>query len=201
MSTADPVTVAKREIRSRVLAARALIDPETERSGADRLADTVVALISDRGVRTVAAYVSMPAEPGTRPLIERLHADGVRVLLPVLLDDLDLDWASYRPGEWRPGRLGLVEPDSPRLGLEAVLTAGVIVCPGVAGAPSGARIGRGGGSYDRVLARALPTSLRCLLLYDDEVLPDVPTAPHDQRVDVIVTPARTLSATSPRARF
>jgi 5-formyltetrahydrofolate cyclo-ligase len=66
------------------------------------------------------------------------------------------------------------------------------VCPGVAGSRAGDRLGRGGGSYDRALARSAPTTLRCLLLYDDEVVDAVPTDAHDERVDVLVTPTRTL---------
>ena len=140
----------------------------------------------------MAAYISLADEPGTAPLIERLYASGVPVMLPVLLPDLDLDWAYHRPDHCRPGRFGLVEPSSPRLGVDALRDADLIVCPGVAGSPTGVRLGRGGGSYDRALARSRPTSLRCLLLYDDEILADVPTDVHDQRVDVIVTPGRIL---------
>jgi 5-formyltetrahydrofolate cyclo-ligase len=187
-----PIATAKRQIRDRVRAARALADPENRRSAADLLADQVAGLVADQGARRVAAYVSLAGEPGTGPLVARLYASGVPVMLPVLLPDLDLDWAYHKPRSYRPGRFGLVEPASPRLGVDALQDADLIVCPGVAGSPSGDRLGRGGGSYDRALARSRPSSLRCLLLYDDEVLADVPTDAHDQRVDVIVTPSRVL---------
>ncbi|MYS47240.1 5-formyltetrahydrofolate cyclo-ligase, partial [Streptomyces sp. SID5998] len=45
--------------------------------------------------RTVAAYVSVGAEPGTHALLDALHARGVRVLLPALMPDNDLDWGLY----------------------------------------------------------------------------------------------------------
>ncbi|MBA3308769.1 MAG: 5-formyltetrahydrofolate cyclo-ligase, partial [Nocardioidaceae bacterium] len=80
----------------------------------------------------------------------------------------------------------------PALGVGAIEAASLVVCPGVAGDAAGRRLGRGGGSYDRVLSRLPETALRCLLLYDAEVLPVVPTDPHDQPVDVIVTPTRTI---------
>lgn len=189
MTASDPVAAAKRQIRQAVTAARSLVDVEEQSAGADRLAANVVALTDAVGARVVCAYVSMAGEPGSRPLIELLHARGVRVLLPLLLPDLALDWAAYSPGVWRRGRFGIVEPTSPALGVDAVAEAEVVICPGVAGSPSGARLGRGGGSYDRALGRSSPACLRCLLLYDHEVLADVPTEGHDQRVDVIVTPA------------
>ncbi|MBA2560484.1 MAG: 5-formyltetrahydrofolate cyclo-ligase [Propionibacteriales bacterium] len=198
VSSPEPIAKAKREIRSQVLAKRARLDPETQLAAAEAIADTVASMVYDRDVATVCAYASVSSEPGTRPLLDRLHHKGVQVLLPVVLDDLDLDWARYRPGEWRPARFGLVEPTAHSLGVDAIQGAELIVCPGVAGTPAGARLGRGGGCYDRALARALPTALRCLLLYDDEVLDGVPTEPHDEPVDAVVTPNRVVSTSARR---
>ena len=104
--------------------------------------------------RTVAAYVSVGREPGTRALLDALRARGVRVLLPVLLPDNDLDWAAYEGPDAlaRAGR-GLLEPAGPRLGPDAVTGADAVLLPGLAVDGGGMRLGRGGGSYDRVLAR------------------------------------------------
>jgi 5-formyltetrahydrofolate cyclo-ligase len=195
----DPVRTVKREVRRRVLAARSDLSAATLTASAAAIAGNVAALVSDRRARTVCAYVSVGGEPGTQPLLDGLHGQGIRVLLPLLLDDLDLDWADYRPDESRLGRFGLREPTAPPLGVNAVQLADMVVCPGVAATPAGVRLGRGGGSYDRALARALPDSLRCVLLYDDEVLPDLPTEPHDQRIDVVVTPTRIVQTS--RRRF
>ncbi|WP_438487526.1 5-formyltetrahydrofolate cyclo-ligase [Streptomyces sp. S186] len=142
---------------------------------------------------TVAAYVSIGGEPDTRALIDALRAAGVRVLLPVLLPDNDLDWAVYEgPEHLAPAGWGLREPDGPRLTPEAVAEADVVLLPGLAVDRTGLRLGRGGGSYDRVLARlersGRPTSL-VVLLYDDEVLERVPAEPHDRRVHAAVTPS------------
>jgi 5-formyltetrahydrofolate cyclo-ligase len=51
------------------------------------------------------------------------------------------------------------------------------------------RLGRGGGCYDRALARVPVGTFVCALLYDDEVLDAVPSAPHDRRVTAVVTPS------------
>ncbi|MGI8888078.1 MAG: 5-formyltetrahydrofolate cyclo-ligase, partial [Nocardioidaceae bacterium] len=150
-------------------------------------------------VDTVAAYVSMADEPPTTMLLDRLHRRGLTVLLPVLLADLDLDWAVHRLGDLRSGRLGLLEPAGERRGFDAIGLAQLICCPGLAGSAEGLRLGRGGGSYDRALGRARPAAVRCLLVYDDEVLADIPVEPHDQRVDALVTPTRTLVAPLERA--
>ncbi|MEV0602911.1 5-formyltetrahydrofolate cyclo-ligase [Streptomyces sp. NPDC050315] len=143
--------------------------------------------------RTVAAYVSIGREPSTRALLDRLREAGVRVLLPVLLPDNDLDWAAYEGPERlvKAGR-GLLEPVGPRLGPEAVTGAGAVFLPGLAVDRRGLRLGRGGGSYDRVLARlerAGATPALVVLLYDGEVLEEVPADPHDRPVQAAVTPS------------
>lgn len=143
--------------------------------------------------RTVAAYVSVGREPGTRPLLDALRARGVRVLLPVLLADNDLDWALYEgAGRLAPAGRGLLEPDGERLGPDAVLDADAVLLPGLAVDGRGMRLGRGGGSYDRVLARLAAAGAHpalVVLLYGDEVVARVPDEAHDHPVDAVVTPA------------
>ncbi len=142
---------------------------------------------------TVAAYVSIGGEPDTRTLLDALRAAGVRVLLPVLLPDNDLDWAVYEGAEHLvPAGWGLHEPDGARLTPEAVTRADVVLLPGLAVDRTGLRLGRGGGSYDRVLARLERAGARTslvVLLHDDEVLDEVPEEPHDRRVHAAVTPS------------
>lgn len=161
------------------LAARALELPELARA------------------RTVAAYVSVGSEPGTRALLDALHARGVHVLLPVLLADNDLDWGTYDGPDslvsvQLGGRMTLLEPAGGRLGPEGVLGADAVLLPGLAVDGRGMRLGRGGGSYDRVLARlerAGAAAALVVLLYDSEVVGHVPEEPHDRPVHAAVTPS------------
>ncbi|MFJ6750784.1 MULTISPECIES: 5-formyltetrahydrofolate cyclo-ligase [unclassified Streptomyces] len=142
---------------------------------------------------TVAAYVSIGAEPATGPLLEGLRAAGVRVLLPVLLPDNDLDWAPYEgPDRLVKAGRGLWEPAAAPVGPEAVTAADVVLLPGLAVDRRGLRLGRGGGSYDRVLARLEPAGVDpalVVLLYDTEVLATVPAEPHDRLVHAALTPS------------
>jgi 5-formyltetrahydrofolate cyclo-ligase len=75
------------------------------------------------------------------------------------------------------------------LGVEAIATADVVLVPGLAVSPDGVRLGRGGGSYDRALARVPAGTFTCALLHDGEVGCDVPVAPHDRAVAAAVTPS------------
>jgi 5-formyltetrahydrofolate cyclo-ligase len=162
------------------------------------LAERALGLPELAHARTVAAYVAVGSEPGTLALLDALRARGVRVLLPVLLPDNDLDWGAYEgePALARVrhggGRMELLEPAGERLGPEAVTTADAVLLPGLAVDARGMRLGRGGGSYDRVLARlersgADPTLV--VLLYDTEVVERVPEEPHDRPVHAAVTPS------------
>src|SRR5690349_2109101 len=154
------------------------------------LADVVTAAPEVRRAATVAAYVSVGAEPGTGPLLESLSALGKRVILPVVLPGMDLDWGTWRgPTSLVPARYGLLEPVD-RLGLDAIATADVVLVPGQAVSTDGHRLGQGGGCYDRALTRVpVGTPVVCLL-YDGEVGLEVPVDDHDRPVTAAATPTR-----------
>ncbi|UAB97387.1 5-formyltetrahydrofolate cyclo-ligase [Dactylosporangium vinaceum] len=174
-----PSVSPKSEIRAHIRSVRRGLPPDV-RANADRsLAARAAELILQAGARTVAAYVPLALEPGGPHLVAALAAAAERLLLPVLLDDNDLDWAVY-DGHFGTGRLGLQEPTGPRLGVAAVATAELVLLPGLAVAADGTRLGQGGGSYDRVLPRVQAPTI--VLLYPGEILPELPREPHDQRV-------------------
>ncbi|MEU4354958.1 5-formyltetrahydrofolate cyclo-ligase [Streptomyces virginiae] len=197
MAEKPPTASAKSELRRELLAARRALSPDARRTAAAALAVTALELPELAGAHTVAAYVSVGGEPGTRALLDALRAAGKRVLLPLLLPDNDLDWAAYEgPGSLaevaHPGRMLLLEPSGPALGPDAVTGADAVLLPGLAVDGRGMRLGRGGGSYDRVLQRleragAHPALV--VLLYDDEVVARVPEEPHDHPVQAVATPS------------
>ncbi|KAB2808504.1 5-formyltetrahydrofolate cyclo-ligase [Pimelobacter simplex] len=188
---------AKTAVRDQLLTARRR-RPLTEVGEAARaLAEHLLGTDEVRRAATVAAYVSVGTEPGTTALLDRLAEAGKHVLLPVLLADNDLDWARYHgPTSLAPARRGLLEPVGPALGVDAIATADVVLVPGLAAGPDGRRLGRGGGSYDRALARVPVGTFTCVLLYDDELLPAVPAEPHDRPVTAAATPGGVVRFTA-----
>lgn len=154
------------------------------------LADRLLETPEVRRAASVAAYVSVGSEPGTGPLLEALAGLGRRVLLPVLLPDLDLDWAAYAgPRDLARAGRGLLEPSGPRLGPDAVATADVVLVPALAVDGQGNRLGKGGGSYDRALGRVPVGTFVCALLHDGELLDSVPVEEHDRPVTAVATPS------------
>jgi 5-formyltetrahydrofolate cyclo-ligase len=181
---------AKLALRDQILTARNRLTVAELGAAGAAITGHLLAAPEVRRAATVAAYVSTATEPGTGILLDALVDAGKRVVLPVLLPDNDLDWAVYE-GERAllPARRGILEPAGPRLGVDAIATADVVLVPGLAVSRAGLRLGRGGGSYDRVLARVPAGTFTCVLLYDDEVGREVPVAPHDRAVTAAATPA------------
>jgi 5-formyltetrahydrofolate cyclo-ligase len=184
------VNQAKRALRARLLAARAGLSEGERAAAAATLRDIVLDLPQAQMAGTVAAYCSIGTEPGTRGLIYALWKRGSYVLLPVLRPDGDLDWASYEgPESLRPAARGLLEPTEPPRGVSAVASADLVIVPALAVDRRGARLGRGGGSYDRALARVGGQVPTVALLYDGELLDEVPAAAHDQGVRLAARPS------------
>ena len=174
-----PGVSPKSELRAHIRSARRALAGPDRQTFDDALTSSVLDLVLRTGARSVAAYRPTAFEPGGTVLVPALAAAVPRLLLPVLRADHDLDWARF-DGTFATGRRGLVEPAGPRLGRQAVATVDLVLVPALAATPDGARLGQGGGSYDRVLPRA--TAPAIVLLYPGELLDSLPSEPHDQRV-------------------
>ena len=179
----------KAVLRKQLLAARSALNADERREAGRLIRDSLLDLPELQMAGTVAAYYSVGAEPDSRGLVYALWKRGTYVLLPLLRPDGDLDWASYEgPDSLVPGPRGLREPGEPPRGTEAVARADLVLAPALAVDHAGNRLGRGGGSYDRALARVGPLIPVIALLYDAELLGHVPAAPHDTPVRAVVRP-------------
>jgi 5-formyltetrahydrofolate cyclo-ligase len=179
----------KAGLRRRITAGRASMT-DTQRLSAGRsLRDALLSMPQVDMAGTIAAYISVGDEPDTRGLVYALWKRGAYVLLPLLLADYDLDWASYEgPDSLRPGPHGLLHPAEPPRGVAAVASADLIIVPALAVDRRGQRLGRGGGSYDRALARVGAAIPAVALIYDGELVDEVPSGTHDQRVSMAAQP-------------
>ena len=155
------------------------------------LCDVVLRLPELASASCVAAYIARSGEPETAPLLAGLAERGVRVLLPVLLPDMDLDWAADDgPRVHSTLTPSLVEPAGERLGPAGIAAADVVLVPALNVDRSGVRLGYGGGCYDRALTRVRPDALLLALLHDGELTEQpLPAEPHDRRVQAVATPS------------
>ncbi len=176
----NPEKSARRaELRAR---RRALADERDTTADGTRLADHVLGLLDELGLRAgavVTSYVAVAGEPPTVALNAALTARGIRVLVPITLPDFDLDWTDATDAAAAP------------LGTDAVALADVVLAPGLAVDHHGTRMGQGGGCYDRALPRRRPGTPVLVVLHPGELLdptaPVLPHEPHDQPVDAVVT--------------
>ncbi|WP_113703578.1 5-formyltetrahydrofolate cyclo-ligase [Nonomuraea lactucae] len=180
----------KLNLRRELLSARASLTPEQRRANAAKVRETLLDQPWAQMAGLVACYWSIGTEPETHGLVFALWKHGATVLLPVLCEDDDLDWAVYDgPDTLAPGRFGLMEPVDTRRGPDAIRTAALVIVPALAvDRLSGVRLGRGGGSYDRALARVGPNVPTVALLHEGELIDGVPADPHDQRVRWAISP-------------
>jgi len=146
---------AEPNLRRQLRARRREIPPSQRHLAAEQLAGRVTALRIFTRADHIAGYLACDGEMDPAPLLERALAIGKQVYLPVLTGHppAHLAFAPYHPGmALKPNRFGIPEPEtsterwvSPHL-LDLVLT------PLVAFDAAGARVGMGGGFYDRTFA-------------------------------------------------
>jgi len=178
-------------VRASVLRRRSLRTDADRAAAARTLLAHGVALASAGSA--VAAYAAVGDEPPTRPLLEALVDRGVRVLLPVVTDGGGLGWGELV--DWSgllTSSMGLLEPIATPEAADAAGSAELLLIPALAVDRTGHRLGRGGGYFDRWLAARMSGRI-VAVVYDDEVLDEIPHEPHDIRVDAALTPAGVIA--------
>ena len=172
----------KRERRRQLRARRREVAARRDLSAdGERLARAALAEVERHrrdGPVTITGYEPVPGEPDVRSLLRTAYDLGMRVLVPVTLADLDLDWAVWSP-----------DGSGPALGKDAVGAVTVGFVPGLAVDVGGTRLGQGGGCYDRALPRFAPDAPVICVLHpeEDRTEPALPREPHDRPVDAVLT--------------
>ena len=143
-----------------------------------------------------ALFVPAPLEPDLSLALSLFP----RALLPILVDEAGAPLGEPRWGLWEagqalqtPGRPP-AQPSGPALGADTLKKADLILVPALAVSPDGARLGQGGGWYDRTLPHRNPAAPVVAVVFDDEVLAPgtIPREGHDVPIDAIMTPTRTI---------
>jgi 5-formyltetrahydrofolate cyclo-ligase len=129
-------------------------------------------------------------EPDTRPFLNWAHEQGLRVLLPVSREDGLLDWTTGDGETETEGLFGMPEAVGELLGPIAINDVDLILIPAAAVDARGMRMGWGRGYFDKTLGSMEKCPLVYAVVFDGEILEDVPRERHDQPVDGAVTPTR-----------
>lgn len=194
-------TLQKRALRAELRERRRSRTASERRMQTDALTARLTDLAERLLTRSVACYLSAPDEPDTRPFINWARASGRRVLFPISRTDGLLDWTAATPEEEEyVGLFGMPEPVGELLGPIAINDVDLILVPAAAVDAGGMRLGWGKGYFDKTLGSMERCPPVYAVVFDSELVDEVPRERHDQAVDGAVTPTRTLEFATRTAR-
>ncbi len=190
MSSGD-LKRAKRTIRGVVRAARDAMSADERGRASATIADRVLALEEVERASAVMVFWSFGSEVETAPLINGLHARGIRVALPRIVE-ADMEPRGYAPGDpvtetvfgaWEPSGGETLDPSA----------IDVVVTPAVVFDRSGGRVGYGGGFYDRFFLLTRPDAVRVGVGFDLQLVDaNLPSGHFDLGLDAVVTESEVL---------
>ncbi len=164
------------------------ISPEAWRGIGARVCERLMRSPEYGRAGAIFCFVGFGAEIDTRPFLWRAAAEGKRICVPRCRDGGEMDAVMIRGEEdLSPGTLGIPEPP-PGFPAADIGEIGLAVVPCLAADGEGWRLGRGGGYYDRFLARFHGETL--LLCPEKLVLPRVPRETWDRKCGRLITEER-----------
>ena len=188
----DAIDDAKRALRADLRERRQQHSEAARTTAAEGLKAQLDALVERFGARSVSCFVSIPTEPGTHAFIADAVGRGIRVLLPITRTDGLLDWAVADPdGDIAEGLFGMPEPVGEVLSPLAVNDVDLLIIPAAAVDRTGMRLGWGRGYFDKTLGSMEHAPPVFAVVFDSEILDEVPRDVHDQPVTGVVPPTRT----------
>jgi 5-formyltetrahydrofolate cyclo-ligase len=215
----DDILDRKRRVRRQVAEVLARLSADRRRAASLAAAARVADLPFIQAARTVMAFLSLPTEIETWPIIQAAWRRGQRIVVPridqparppqvrvpgpgsrmgrasrreivaVVLEASDVASAALHPAV-RPGPMGILEvPGAPPAPAGEI---DVVLAPCQAVDRRGRRLGKGGGFYDRFLGRPDLVARVAALALQEQLVEAVPTAAWDRPVEVVVTDAETI---------
>lgn len=138
-----------------------------------------------KDVSKIGSYISYEFEPETSDLNQRVISSGKTLYLPRVLKDNDLEWVAWDGDKNKLKKSGkTLEPVGAAV---EDIQLDVIILPALHVDRTGNRLGQGGGSYDRFLARSNAWTIA--LLHRGELTSEMlPVEPHDQKIKAAATP-------------
>ncbi|MEQ1630072.1 MAG: 5-formyltetrahydrofolate cyclo-ligase [Gallionella sp.] len=187
----------KADIRSSVLRQREQMDAARHAQLSAVITQRLAAMPEYQGAAMVLGYMSFGTEFASRDWLQQVLDDGKHLILP-RVDSASKQLELYRVQDlacqMQQGAWGIAEP-MPEccerlIGLNAVEFA---LLPGVAFARDGARLGYGGGYYDKLLARMERRPALVAAAFALQLVDAIPQESTDVKIDRIVTEQESIS--------
>jgi len=182
--------MSKSRLRKEIGEKRRLLDPTWISKASLQITDALQSLEPFQAAKTIALYKAISGEVDLERLFPLCWETRKSTCIPVFNKQLRCyEMASINETTpFQTGNYGIQEPVSPAL--IPMGSIDLIVVPGVAFDPSGNRLGRGGGYYDRLLNGY--SGITVAVAFDFQVLPEIPCDDHDIPVDYLVTEVKIL---------
>ena len=191
------VQAIKQAIRQRIIAIRQQV-AEDERA---RLSHAIAARLASmevyRTANTMLTYMNFGAEFAAEIFVRQALRDGKRVLLPKVnrsTNELDIYQVTDLLHDLAPGMWNISEPLVERCTkVDAPGEIDFILLPGVAFGRDGARLGYGGGFYDKLLSRLTHYPALVAGAYAMQIVEGIPQEENDRKVEWLVTENETIN--------
>lgn len=172
--------------------------PREREVASEKLLANMKMIVDQYVAGRVACYLAGQDEPPTQAFVEWATNEGISVLVPAAREDGLMDWVLYETGdELIKDHLGIDIPENTTYGPIVLAQVDLIFVPAASVATDGMRLGWGRGYYDRALGALQKEAPTYAVLYDHEVVDDVPREIHDQPVMGAVTPERIMTFALP----
>ena len=190
----------KKRLREKLLNRRDAIPPDLKSAKESAIEDRLFSLDVFKKARSILIYVSFRSEVDTRNYLNDIIQLGKKLVLP-LVDTRHKVLKLYEinsPDELKPGYMGILEPGVLRYRRCSLKDIDLVIIPGTGFDPKGNRLGYGGGYYDKLLsmeARELAEIdhiTTVALAFEEQIGEEIPSEPHDIKVDMIVTDERLI---------
>ena len=192
----------KQSIRQRILSEREQLPADLRTQFSVEIVRRIVLMPEYQAARVVLGYMNFGAEFESELWVKQALADGKTLLLPKVNRDtntLDVYRVTNLPYDLAPGLWNIREPLPERCDkVDALAELNFILLPGVAFGRDGARLGYGGGFYDKLLARmdeecGIAHSLALVAAaYSMQIVEGIPQEATDRKVQWLVTEHETI---------
>lgn len=190
----------KQIIRQRILAQREQLPLALRMQFSAKITHHIVQMPEYQKARTVLAHMNFGAEFESEILVRQVLTDGKILLLPkvnTVTRELDVYRVDDLDAQLAPGAYEIREPLAARcVRLDTLEQVDFILLPGVAFGYNGARLGYGGGFYDKLLARMQQGAALAAGAFAMQVITDIPMEATDRRIDWLVTENETIRCAS-----
>ena len=196
MSTLE-IRDQKREIRKDVREKVRKISEEIVLNFSHRAAELLLQQEQWIAAQKVLGYLALKDEVELSAVLKAAFSAGKTVALPRFLPETGLYGAAVLPEKegfatLSFGRFGVLEP-APTAPILPLNQLDFVLVPGVAFDPSGRRLGRGKGFYDRLLADTNNSCIKCGVALDEQLVAAIPAESHDVSMNFVLTPSRWIT--------